>query len=71
MNKVIVDDVLRSKLFDLTRPIVFCDGEGRELGRFVPSPAAAQPPLTEDELQRRELERHYTTAEVLARLEES
>lgn len=75
MKKIIVDDVLRGLLGDLTGPLELCDEHGRVLGRFIPHADEAigenePPPLLEEEIRRRlEGEPTYTTAEVLAYLE--
>ena len=64
MKKVIVDAVLRKKLLGLQQPLEICDEAGRVLGRILP----LQPHLTEAELQRREQEVDYPTADVIAYL---
>jgi hypothetical protein len=74
MTKVMIDATTRSKLLDLTQPMEFCDESGRLLGRFTPfnessSEKGIEPQLTEEELQRREQEPDYSTAEMLAYLE--
>jgi hypothetical protein len=74
MTRVVVDANLRSQLHDLNQPLEFCDEAGKLLGRFVPEAGGArnepEPPfLSEEELQRREREADYTTAELLAHLE--
>jgi hypothetical protein len=77
MTQVIVDDALRSKLLNFSQPLQFCDDSGRVLGRFVPEPdlsewETASPDISEEELQRRlnSNEKRYSTAEVLAHLEQ-
>jgi hypothetical protein len=73
MTRVNLDAALLSKLFNLTQPLELCDESGRLLGRFIPIPDlsranGAEPQLSEEELQRREQEPDYSTAEVLGRL---
>lgn len=77
MNKVIVDELLRKKLYDLSEPLDLCDETGRVLGHFLPLVDPAQyegleSPISREELERRKREkvRGYTTAEVLAYLEQ-
>ncbi|OYV87272.1 MAG: hypothetical protein B7Z73_10365 [Planctomycetia bacterium 21-64-5] len=77
MTRVIVDDSLRAKLHDLSEALVFCDEGGRIFGHFVPVMDPSQwepvsPSISEEELDRRARsnEPRYTTAEVLARLED-
>jgi hypothetical protein len=76
MTRVIVDEVLRSKLHNLSQPLELCDESGRVLGRVFPTLDLSQyepwePQVSEEELDRREQanEKRYTTAEVLAYLE--
>jgi hypothetical protein len=75
MTKVIVDETLLSKLHNLTQPLELCDQAGQVLGRVFPTVDLSEyepwePPISEEELQRREQETEsYTTAEVLAYLE--
>ena len=74
MTRVVVDEMMRRLLPDLSRPVEFCDEKGHVLGRFLPETAVVlgqkePPPLSEEELQRRKAEAAYTTAEVLAYLE--
>lgn len=75
MTKVIVDAALRSKLRDLTEPLELCNESGQVLGHVFPTMDLSQyeawePPISEEELRRREQETEsYTTAEVLAYLE--
>jgi hypothetical protein len=78
MTQVIVDEALRAKLLDLTRPLELCDSSGRVLGRFLPvlDPAlyeGLEPQISEEEIQRRKQNKGKTssTAEVLARLEKA
>jgi hypothetical protein len=76
MTRILVDDLLRSKLHDLTQPLELCDAQGRVVGRFLPviDPSlyeGLESPLSKEELQRRKQNKGktYTTAEVLAHLE--
>ena len=75
MTKVVVDETLRSKLHNLSQPLELCDESGRVLGRVFPALDLSEyepwePPISEEELQRREQETEsYTTSEVLAYLE--
>ena len=74
MTRVLVDPDLRRKLLDLRQPLELHDESGRVVGRVIPivdpsTVASAQPPLSEEELQRREQEPDYSTAEVLTYLE--
>ena len=77
MTRVIIDQALRAKLHDLAEALVLCDEHGNVFGHFVPMVDLAQwepesPGINEEELDRRaqSKERRYSTAEVLARLEE-
>ncbi len=76
MTQVLVDEALRAKLLDLTRPLELCDSSGRVLGRFLPvlDPAlyeGLEPDISEAEIQARKQNKGktYSTAEVLAQLE--
>jgi hypothetical protein len=75
MTKIIVDEALLSKLQHLSQPLELCDKSGRVLGQVFPALDLAEyepwePPITEEELIKREQEPEcYTTAEVLAYLE--
>lgn len=76
MTQVILDDVLRSKLHNLTNPLELCDESGRVVARVYPATPASDydrwvPPISEEELKRLENsnEKRYSTAEVLAHLE--
>ena len=74
MTKVIVDAALRSKLHNLTEPLELCDESGQPLARVMPLPDLShyepwEPPIREEELQRREQsDKWYTTEQVLAHL---
>jgi hypothetical protein len=76
MTQVMMDEILRSKLHNLSQPLELCDESGRVVGRVFPAPDLSQyeplePQVSEEELNRREQanEKRYTTAEVLAHLE--
>ena len=76
MTRVILDEMLRSKLHNLSQPLELCDEAGRVLGHIFPMVDPSQyeprePQVSEEELDRREQanEQRYTTAEVLAYLE--
>ncbi|HET6881840.1 MAG TPA: hypothetical protein VFI31_16870 [Pirellulales bacterium] len=76
MTHVIVDDLLRTKLHNLTEALVLCDQSGQVFGHFVPIADLLQwepvsPGVSEEELDRRARsnERRYSTAEVLSHLE--
>ena len=76
MTQIVVDAELRGKLHNLRQPLELCDESGQVLAWLTPvlNPAGARsmepPPLSEEELQRREQEPGaYSTAEVLAHLE--
>jgi hypothetical protein len=74
MTRIVVDESLRSKLLDLAQPLELCDPSGRVLARVTPVPDLSEyepwePPISEEELRRREQsEKWHTTQEVLARL---
>jgi hypothetical protein len=74
MTRIVLDASVVGQFTALSDPAELCDESGRVLGRFLPlvasSPGfAAQPQLGEAELQRREQEPDYSTADVLAYLE--
>lgn len=77
MTRVIVDNTLLAKLHNLSETLVLCDAAGHVFGHFVPviDPSEwepASPGVSEQELDRRarSTEHRYSTAEVLARLDE-
>jgi hypothetical protein len=77
MTRVIVDAALLSKLHDLKVPLELCDQSGRVLANVRPAVDFSQyeplePQVSDEELRRRASanERDYTTAEVLAYLEQ-
>lgn len=74
MTRVILEDNLRSTFFGFTRPLEICDASGQVVGTFLPTidyaaVERARPPLSDEELDRRNQSPSFTTAEVLARLE--
>lgn len=74
MTRVVLDESLRTLFLGFTTPLEVCDSGGRVVGRFVPSVdyeavERARPPVSEQELDRRNQSRSFSTAEVLARLE--
>lgn len=74
MTRIVLDDRLRSRFLDFARPLELCDAAGRVVGMFVPTVdyaavERARPPLSDQELDRRNQSASFTTAEVLARLE--
>jgi hypothetical protein len=74
MTRVIVDETLRNKLGNLLEPLELCDESGRVLARVVPfhdldGYEPWEPPISEEELQRREQSsKWHTTEQVLAHL---
>ena len=75
MTRIIVDEMLRSKLHNLVRPLELCDDSGRILARLIPEQDPSlynlEPQISHEEFLRRlhANEKRYTTAEVLAHLE--
>jgi hypothetical protein len=75
MTRVVLDESLRSLFLGFTTPLEVCDSSGRIVGKFVPSVdyeavERARPPISQEELDRRNQSRSFSTAEVLARLQE-
>jgi hypothetical protein len=77
MRKIVIDSYLRSILQGVNQPAELCDESGRVLGHFVPTGDLSQyeprgPQVSDEELERRSKaeEKCYTTAEVLAYLEQ-
>jgi hypothetical protein len=76
ITRVTLDDVLRTKLLNLTQPLEFCDESGKVVGSFQPAVELAgyercEPEISEEELRSREQSNEwYSTKEVLARLEQ-
>ncbi len=55
MNRITVDDALKSRLDGVVEPVEVCDAQGRMLGHFVPIAALVGPdacPYSADELTR-------------------
>lgn len=74
MTKVVLDASLRVTFRDFAEPLELYDEGGRVIGTFLPkvdyaAVERARPPLTDEELDRRNQSPSFTTAEVLARLE--
>lgn len=75
MTRVTIDAELRERLLDLREPLYLCDELGKVVGEVTPlnnclPPGCIEPPLSEEEWQRREREPGYNISEVLARLEQ-
>jgi len=76
MNKVIIDRATHAKLADLTESAEIQDETGRILGYYTPAHdrslyEAVEPPISEEELDRREQEGGgRTLAEILSDLED-
>jgi hypothetical protein len=77
MTQIILDANILDKLTKIERSVELCDTSGRVIGRFVPLADMREwepvtPAASEEELNRREQanEKRYTTAEVLAYLEQ-
>jgi len=76
MTRIILDAGLRQRLNNLTEPLELCDESGQVLARLTPlldpkQYGPLEPQVSEEELLRRSQsnEKTYTTAEVLAYLE--
>lgn len=76
MTRIVVDESLRGKLLNLQRPLELCDESGKVLGRLFPNMELShyeplEPQISDEEGKRRlqANEKRYTTAEVLAHLE--
>ncbi len=76
MTPIVIDTHVVNQLSQVHQPVDLCDGTGRVIGRFVPAFdrskwAALAPEPTEAELDEIEKsdEPTYTTAEVMAHLE--
>jgi hypothetical protein len=74
MTRVLIDANLPPKLLQLTEAMELCDGSGRVVCQVFPMMNLSEyepwePPISEEELQRREQSNQwYTTEEVLAHL---
>jgi len=76
MPTVVADATLPAKLATLTEPAEIVDEHGRKLGRYIPEPAAADPPIpwepgvTREEIDRRVRDsRGRTLADIWKRLD--
>jgi hypothetical protein len=76
MSRITVSASVRQVLEQIDQPVELCDEAGNLLGRFLPKFDSTKyewlsPEISEEELERREnsRERRYTTAEVIAHLE--
>lgn len=75
MTRITLDADLSGKLAQLDQIVELCDPSGRVVGQFIPHVDMAEweyvtPDVSEEELDRRELEEEsYSTEEVLAHLE--
>lgn len=76
MTRITINETFRSLLDNVIEPVELCDESGNVLGRFMPKfdPSKVEwltPDISEEELQRRmnSDERRYSTAEVIAYLE--
>ena len=68
MTKIIVDEVLRSKLRNLSEPLDLCDESGRVLARVTPELDLSkygpkEPPISDEELRRREKSDKWSSTE--------
>ena len=77
MTRVIVDAALLSRLHNLTQPLELCDDSGRVLARILPAVDPSlyeglEPQISREELEQRKKKKGktYSTAEVLAHLEQ-
>ncbi|HQU41524.1 MAG: hypothetical protein B7Z73_04885 [Planctomycetia bacterium 21-64-5] len=75
MTRIVLDDKLRTTFLEFNRPLELCDTSGRVLGKFIPAVdyaavERARPPLSDEDLDRRNQSASFSTAEVLARLEQ-
>ena len=69
MTKILLDTPLRNKLLNLAHSLELCDENGQVLAVVTPFRQKG-PNISEEELDRRELETEScTTAELLAHLE--
>jgi hypothetical protein len=69
MTKITLDPSRRIQLPDPSQPFAVCDAAGNVVGRYIP--ATMGPPIAREEIERRkkQKDKSYTTAEVLAHLE--
>ena len=74
MTRIVVDEALRTKVGNLSEFVELCDDAGHVLAHVVPLPRSddyelIEPPISEEELQRRERSgKWYTTEQVLEHL---
>ena len=74
MTRIVVDAALLDKLGNLSQFVELCDDSGRVLAHVVPAASLGEydltePPISEDELDRREAsDKWYTTEQVMERL---
>lgn len=74
MTRIVLDQATLGQLRNLSEPLEVYDEAGKLRGRFTPTAESDKcgrwepPPLSEEELRRRESGKRYTTAEVLAHL---
>jgi hypothetical protein len=76
MTKIIIDPELSKQLRALTEAMELCDPSGQVVGKFIPAEGETKweplsPVASDEELDRRARsgEKRYSTAEVLAHLE--
>jgi len=80
MTRVIVDELLKTRLHNLKEPLELCDPEGHVLARLTPSVSSSDfdpsqyervepPPLTPEEVAQILSEPTFSTSEVIAYLE--
>ena len=73
MTRIIVDDELRCKLYNLTESLELCDKSGRTLARVtlvcdLPKYMPNEPYSEKEPQKRKESEKGYTTEQVLEHL---
>jgi len=72
MTRIVVGEALRAKLRNFAEPLELCDETGQVVARVMPNLDAYEPwepPIAEEELQRREQsDKWHTFEEVRARL---
>jgi hypothetical protein len=70
MTMVIQDPTTVQQLRQTQKAIFLTDSAGHVLGHFVPGdPIGSEPPISEEELQRREKQKGRRLADILADLE--
>ena len=76
MTRVLIDVNLPAKLLQMTEALELCDESGRVVGQVYPVVDVSklepwEPPIDEEELQRREQsDEWYTSEEVMAHLKD-